>query len=359
MKDLFTYLKTVTKPIVMYGMGNGADKILALCEKHSIEICDFFASDGFVRGHLFHGKKVLSYSEIKEKYKDGYIVLMSFATSREEVLENVIRISSECELYLPDVPVSGEDIFDLEYARAHKDELVKARDLFADEESRRIFDNVISYKISGDISYLFKCESSLSECMELIDAEGVRVYADFGAYNGDSVRELMRFAPELKRVYAAEPDPRSFRKLSEWAKGEENVEIIPVNAGVMSYDGEEYFDNSGNRNAHFEKEGLSKRSTLTKIISPDTLLENENSVDYMKYDVEGSEKEALLGSVKTIERCSPSLLVSVYHRSEDIFALPILVNSISEDYKLYLRRFRGIPAWDINLYAVKSKSEQN
>ena len=353
MKDLFTYLKGVTMPIVMYGMGNGADKILALCEKHSIEVCDFFASDGFVRGHLFHGKRVLSYSEIKEKYRDGYIVLMSFATSREEVLENVIRISSECELYLPDVPVSGEDIFDLEYAKEHKNELLLARELFADDESRRIFDNIISYKISGDISYLFDAESSLSECMRIIDTENIRVYADFGAYNGDSIRELMNFSPSLEKVYAAEPDPRSFRKLSEWANGEENVEIIPVNAGVMSYDGEEYFDNSGNRNAHFEKEGMSKRSALTKILSPDTILKDEPRVDYMKYDVEGSEKEAILGSIKTIERCAPALLVSVYHRSEDIFSLPILVHSLCNDYKLYLRRFRGIPAWDINLYAVK------
>ena len=353
MKDLFTYLKSVTKPIVMYGMGNGADKILALCEKHSIEVCDFFASDGFVRGHLFHGKRVLSYSEIKEKYKDGYLVLMSFASSREDVLENVARISAECELYLPDVPVSGEEIFNLEYARAHKNELLLARELFADDESRRIFDNIISYKISGDISYLFDAESSLSECMGIIDAENIKVYADFGAYNGDSIRELMNFAPSLERVYAAEPDPRSFRKLSEWAKDGQKAEIFTINAGVMSYDGEEYFDNSGNRNAHFEKEGISKRSALTKILSPDTILKDEPSVDYMKYDVEGSEKEALLGSVKTIERCTPSLLVSVYHRSEDIFSLPILVHSLCKDYRLYLRRFRGIPAWDINLYAVK------
>ena len=59
-KDLWQYLAEAGKPIVMYGMGNGADKILAVCEAKGIEISDFFASDGFVRGHSFHGKKVLS-----------------------------------------------------------------------------------------------------------------------------------------------------------------------------------------------------------------------------------------------------------------------------------------------------------
>ena len=54
--DLWQYLASTDKKIVMYGMGNGADKILAVCERYGIEIADFFASDGFVRGHSFHGK---------------------------------------------------------------------------------------------------------------------------------------------------------------------------------------------------------------------------------------------------------------------------------------------------------------
>ena len=81
-EDLFTYLKHTEKPIVMYGMGNGADKILAALTERGIEIADFFASDGFVRGHSFHGKTVLSYSAVKEKYGIGnFIVLLSFASS--------------------------------------------------------------------------------------------------------------------------------------------------------------------------------------------------------------------------------------------------------------------------------------
>ena len=82
-KDLWNYLKSQKKKsIVMYGMGNGADKILDVCDSYGITVCDFFASDGFVRGHAFHGKVVLSYSEIKEKYgADNIIVLLSFASS--------------------------------------------------------------------------------------------------------------------------------------------------------------------------------------------------------------------------------------------------------------------------------------
>ena len=67
-QDLWSHLAATDKKIVMYGMGNGADKILNVCAERGIEIADFFASDGFVRGHSFHGKVVLSYSDTKEKY---------------------------------------------------------------------------------------------------------------------------------------------------------------------------------------------------------------------------------------------------------------------------------------------------
>ena len=42
---------------------------------------DFFASDEFVRGHYFHGKKVLKFSEARQKY-DDFIILLSFASWR-------------------------------------------------------------------------------------------------------------------------------------------------------------------------------------------------------------------------------------------------------------------------------------
>ena len=67
-QDLWESLAATEKTVVMYGMGNGADKILRACAEKGISVQDFFASDGFVRGHSFHGHPVLSWSEIKAKY---------------------------------------------------------------------------------------------------------------------------------------------------------------------------------------------------------------------------------------------------------------------------------------------------
>ena len=66
-EDMWDIIKKEKRPIVVYGMGNGADKLLAHLSLYGVEVADFFASDGFVRGHFFHGKRVKSFSEIKEE----------------------------------------------------------------------------------------------------------------------------------------------------------------------------------------------------------------------------------------------------------------------------------------------------
>ena len=356
--DLWSYLASAEKPIVMYGMGNGADKILAICEKKGIKISDFFASDGFVRGHAFHGKTVLSYSAVKEKYGEGnFIVLLSFASSLPDVISNIKRIAAESELYAPDVPVSGYNLFDMGFYVSHKTEFDRVRDLLADEQSRLVFDNVIKYKLTGKIEYLFECDSEIDESYkDILHADAFEYTADLGAYNGDTARQLAEYSPNLKEIYALEPDRRNFRKLSEYAECEERFKVLPYNLAAWNKSETLIFGAEGNRNSGVGQTPVNgKTAKLTEVAasSLDNILSDDNRIDYIKFDVEGAEKEALEGCYKTIERFSPALLVSVYHRSEDLFALPLQLAERFPDYKLYLRKFRYVPAWDLNLYAVK------
>lgn len=359
--DLWRYLQSTNKKILLYGMGNGADKILSVAERYGIEISDFFASDGFVRGHMFHGKRVLSYTEAKEKYgRENMIVLLSFASRLDDVLENIYRIADECELYAPDVPVYGDEIFNFEFFEAHREEIDRARDLLCDEESKRIYDLIIKYKLTGMISYLRECESSVDESYnDILCADKFEVTADLGAYNGDSARELMEYAKNLKKIIVLEPDGRNYRKLCAWAEGIQGVEIQAHNLGAWDRADILYFDGSGNRNSSLTEHTSNfsdainqrkKKIVEVKVDSLDSILCGER-VDYIKYDVEGSEYEAICGCEDTIKTHKPSLLVSLYHQSRDIFFLPLYIKSICPEYLFYLRRFKYVPAWDINLYA--------
>ncbi len=348
--DLWSYLSSTNKTIVMYGMGNGADKILAVCEKFNITVRDFFASDGFVRGHQFHGKRVLSYSEVKEKYgKDNIIVLISFGSSLPDVLSLFKKVNEECEVYAPDVPVCGDNIFTLDFLNENKDKINKARALLADELSRKIFDNVLLYKLTGKIDYLFDAECNRADTFELLQAKSFRSFADLGAYRGDTLSEMLSLAPNLEYAYAFEPDARTYKKLVSFCEGYDGAaKLYPLNIAAWSKSETLLFNSGSNRNS-----GAFAPTTNTKTVeivadSLDNVLGGA-SIDYIKYDVEGSEKQAIEGSVNTITTYSPALDISVYHRSEDIFEIPLQINKIHSDYKLYLRRYPYVPAWDLEL----------
>ena len=215
--DLWEYLAATDKTVVLYGMGNGAEKILDVCERHGITVSAVFASDGFVRQKLFHGMPVEHWDAVKARYgADRLIVLLAFGTSREEVLENILRVASEAELYAPDVPAFGDGLFDRAFYEAHRDDLKAARALLSDEESRRIFDNVLLYKLTGRIEYLLDAESDEDTVwLQIVHPSSIRCAADLGAYNGDTVRELIRRSGgAVERIYAMEPDSKNFQKMS-------------------------------------------------------------------------------------------------------------------------------------------------
>ena len=357
MKDIWTRLAEEKRPILMYGMGLGGDKILHYCEKKNINVEGFFASDGFVRGHLFHGKRVMSYSEAKEKYGD-FVVILSFASSIPTVIGQILKIAEERELYAPDVPVSGDELFDSEFYEKNEDKFIAARECFADERSKRLFDDMVNFKLTGELPYLFKDISSPDEVFsELLRPEDYKVCVDLGAYNGDTVRELRKYCPEVGKIISLEPDRQNFAKLERFVLDNCPELCECHNAAVHSRDEVQYFSAENSRNSaillgHIAGNG----SKITEVFcrSVDSVC-NGRRVDYIKYDVEGAEREGLLGAEKTIRAHSPDLLVSMYHRSRDLFDLPLLVKSLSPEYKLYLRRFPYIPAWDLNLYALGNR----
>ncbi|MBR6564471.1 MAG: FkbM family methyltransferase [Clostridia bacterium] len=340
-KELWSYLKTAQKPIVLYGMGNGADKIINVLEKYDIKISGVFASDGFVRDKLFHGFKISSYHELKEKFGD-MIVLLCFGSSRPEVMENILKIASEQELYAPEVPVIGGGLFTEEY---YKDNLKKFEFVYsrlADDHSRKTFENIVKYKISGKIDYLLECQVSPDEPYSSFLKLDNDNFVDLGAYNGDTVADFIIRCPNYSHITAVEPDIKTFKKLQ---KNTENIKNITlVNACVSSECGFLPFAMKGGRNS-----SLTNGDTLLKSINVDSL--NENAT-YIKMDVEGEEVNAILGAKQTILKSKPKMLISAYHRTDDFIKIPQAVLSIRDDYKIYLRHFEGLPAWDTNFYFI-------
>lgn len=346
--ELFEKLKTARDPIVLYGMGDGADKLLDALGEAGIPVSGVFASDGFVRGQSFRGYKVESYGALKERY-GKMTVLVAFASGLEEVIANVGRIAHEQELYIPDLPVVGGPRFDGAFYETHRAEFEEARALFADEESKTLFDEMIEYKLTGLPEPLMRHTVGHGEMFSFFSPASYRTALDLGAYVGDTAKELLSLAPSLSRLLCFEPDPRTYKKLCALAEAYPAIEPYPY--GAWDRRSEEDFTAAGGRGA---RRGGGAKSVKVVFEAPDAVLGGER-VDYIKFDVEGAEAQALKGCAETIGKWTPDILLSLYHRNEDLYSLPLLLRSLNPSYSFYLRRERCFPAWDLNLLAAGRK----
>lgn len=340
---LFEMLKREERPIIIYGMGNGADKIINICEQKNIVISDVFASDEYVRGHSFRGFKVKRYSEICDKYSQA-VVLLAFAVFKDDLMEKIDRIAERFTLFVPDVPLFGEGLFDYGFLTANISNIEKAYSLLADEKSRQVFLNVINFRLTGNYKILRNCETDRNEIFtDIIKLGQNEKYIDLGAYNGDTISEFLdKTSGKYEEITAFEPDKKNMKKLAANFGEKPNCNLYPY--ASWSHDCEMNFSGAGGRMSCFDDKGETVQARAVDSVC--------GSATYIKMDVEGAEYETLLGCKKIISECQPYLSVSAYHRARDIFTLPIMINSLLGDYKIYMRHHQYIPSWETNLYCT-------
>lgn len=342
-QNVWDNLKNSNKPVVLYGMGLGAEKIMDTLATYGVEVDDIFASDEFVRGHSFRGFKVLKYSEVCEKY-DDFNVVLCFASRLDDVINKISEINKEHTVYAPDVPVAGGGLFSREFIEENEDKFDFVYNHLADDESKRVYLDILSFKVSGKIEYLlgsFVDKSKVySDILKLTDNESI---IDLGAYDGDTIREFMVATNgNYKDITALEPDAKNFKKLVKNTEGMDNLKCL--NMGAWNEKDTLIFSTKAGRNSKLSAEGVS-----VEVTDIDSL---NLSPTFIKMDIEGSELKALNGMEQTVKAYRPKLYVCAYHRNEDLFALPIKILELDNSYKIYFRHSQYIPAWESNFYCV-------
>lgn len=347
-ESVWERLKRETRPIVLYGMGDGAEKILNAFELYGIQAAGVFASDEFVRGHHFRGFPVERLRDLTARLGEDIVVAISFASQRPEVLALMDAVDAQYDTVAPDVPVVGGTLFTPEFVKENAQRLRQAYALLADAQSRRVFECTVAYKLTGRLRYLRDCTSAKDEVFQhLLQPRVDEHFADLGAYNGDTIRELLGYTEGcFASITALEPDHRNFKKLGKYVEERLTGAVRLIQAGAWDRDETQSFAGRAGRNS-----AVSTQGTPVQMRALDSVLAGAPCT-LLKLDVEGAERRALLGAQETIRTFRPRINLAAYHRSEDLFELPLLVHSLCAEYRIYMRHHPYVPAWDTNIYAV-------
>jgi len=337
-------LQETTEPIIMYGTGNGADKVVDIFEKLNIKLSGITASSGFVRERFFRGLPVKPLEYFEDKY-DEFTIVITFGTSIPDVMNNIFNIAEKHRVLVPCVPVIGKDIFDRAFIISHIKEINLAHSLLADDFSRKIFEGYVNFQFGGRIELLKEIETPECEIYEnVLKFKQAESFIDIGAYRGDTVEKFVKQAKgSYRKIIAAEPDYKTYQKLIKNCENLSN--FTGVNAAITASDGEIGFSSLAGRQSAVGGENMIKSLSLHTLCK-------DSEPTFIKIDSEGCELEIIKGGEEVIRNFKPKMNIAAYHKSEDIFKLPILINAINPEYKIHLRHHPYIPAWDTLFYCV-------
>jgi FkbM family methyltransferase len=217
-----------------------------------------------------------------------------------------------------------------DYYAERTEEIGRGRTLL-DAEGREEFDRQMRLRL-GDFSGQLIDSGVQYFPKDLFQLSRNEVFVDCGAFDGDTISEFRRATGDhFAQIVAFEPDPENFVALKSAVNGDPRIALQPYATDVRR------------KNVRFTTGGTGARvsSTGTCEVQAITLDEALDGIapTYMKFDIEGSEPDALEGGRETIARHRPKMAVCVYHAPDHLWSLPLRLNELLPESRLSLRTY--------------------
>jgi FkbM family methyltransferase len=172
--------------------------------------------------------------------------------------------------------------------------------------------------------------------LDIIRCDENEVFVDCGAYDGDSIISFIeQYDGAYKSVYGYEMAPSTYKLAVENTKMYERV--FMRNAGVSDKNETVRFAELG---GDTQSAGAGSRINPMGNVECRTVRMDDDiqeTVTFIKMDVEGAEAAALRGAENHIRRSKPKLAISLYHTLPDLIEIPRLIKGFVPGYRFYLQ----------------------
>jgi FkbM family methyltransferase len=165
---------------------------------------------------------------------------------------------------------------------------------------------------------------------------------DIGAYIGDSTFLINKYL-QPRLIYAFEPSHHNYEVLTENLKLNNMEKVVkPVEFGVGMENSYVSMENKGAASKIVSGKGLFGGETVRIVTIDDFVKENKiKDTSFIKMDIEGQEKNALMGASNTIVNNKPDLMIAIYHRGEHFFEIPKFLKKLVPEYHFRFLSFSG------------------
>ena len=347
-----------SKKLVIFGLGDFAKACEKALNKKGYSVYGFLVSTKTIDSH--NGTNVFALDEFIGVDTQVIVGVFNrehpYATISEAVEgRGCLDILFPWDIY----STLGDDLgwqywlSEPEFLYKNLDKIKKIYNVLGDDLSRSTLLNTVKFRMGLNLDYsLFRSDDEQyfnKLTLEPLKKTAIN-YVDGGAFDGDSYLELMKLC-NVGEAYLFEPDMENFSKLKDnLSKVKSRRSLVPLALSdeykILSFSGK-------GEGSHIDSSGGVKIAAAAL----DDLLGGVE-INFLKLDVEGSEKDALLGAQSIIKKWRPVMALSAYHKPQDLWELPNLISSISKEYAFYFRQ-HYFNSFDIVLYAIPLPDAQS
>lgn len=230
----------------------------------------------------------------------------------------------------------------------------EAYSLLADDSSRSLYSSVLEFRVTGNYEVLPAPDFENQYFPPDIPAwETPLRLVDCGAFDGDTLLAFANAGIKINAAAAFEPDLLNFAKLSQYVSlhKDEINQIMLFPCGVYSTAAQLTFETSQGSASSISGDSKAVIQCLTLDESIPTFAPN-----LIKMDIEGAEYDALLGARQLISAHTPGLAISLYHRPEHLWQLPLLAKNIAPGKYNFYMRSHALNDFELVLYAIPKRA---
>lgn len=318
--------------IVIFGTGYCLTLIMDLLIENDVAVECLCDNNSEKWGTNLYDYYIISPEDLLKRYDDDTSLVIA-TTYFDEITTQLENMGFKGNIYhLPKEAYSKNSVCGKQYLIRYLDKYKKVYEILADNISKKVFVNALKHNISIDRKYYEEIKEYEIDGYfgtDLYEASVDDIIIDCGAYNGDTIKEFLCQKTEFRYIYAFEPDSLNYEQL---VKNFDSDKIRLIKKGVSDCSEMVYF-NSG--------QGVSSKIDENGNCAIETVRLDEckffGKITFIKMDIEGMEKRALLGAADIIKKQAPLLAISAYHKIEDMWELVEIIQELNPRYQIYFR----------------------
>ncbi|MCM1992628.1 FkbM family methyltransferase [Oceanirhabdus seepicola] len=363
--NIWKELKETELPIVLYGAGGQGQRVFKYLRNNGINpVC--FCETKHEKDYKIFDVEVLSYFQLRKRFEKFILIISVLPKKAREILQYLEQNGEKNTVIPLCIPYKIEDAFiEEEIDKEKLEEFNLIYNLFEDDLSKKVFNKLIHFKRSGNGMNLLDDIAGDSFFDDpILPKKHQYCYIDCGAYTGDTIIKFLQFnGLHYEKIIGVEMEKGNFRSLMNfinYAKLEKvglyNFALDDKKGYVAYYTKSDYNFFNANLFREFdqvssiqEKKLMKESGTkgikeLVEAITLDELVEKEETKGcrfdntIIKLNAMCADYKIIKGSQKLINKYKPIFIIDYGTSPEHIIDIPLLLKSINENYKFYLRQ---------------------